>query len=171
MNLCQPCKRRGRLAAAKWTVNGEGMCDDCYTGKEPEKPTATLSSGAGLQQSGPHHLADPISAKTLPQKEEKKMPAKKNIDWKAVQAERDMGAPVVKLQAKYQVSGVTIYHNTTGNGTKPAGGGKNGKPPKRAGGVTPPSSALTDALDSLRKEREELNGLIEGLERIAERRR
>jgi hypothetical protein len=64
----------------------------------------------------------------LPAAKEKEMPQRKNIDWDAVQADRNAGIPVSELVKKYGISNPVIYVKT-----KPPGNGK-----QRAGGASSP---------------------------------
>jgi hypothetical protein len=53
------------------------------------------------------------------------MPKNKNVDWAAVQRDRDAGTPVSELVKKYGISNPRIYYKTHGaNGNGHAGGGK-----------------------------------------------
>ncbi len=55
------------------------------------------------------------------------MPKKKDVDWNAVQRDRDEAMPVKEIEKKYGVSNPTIYahtHSTNGKGHKVAGGGE-----------------------------------------------
>jgi hypothetical protein len=56
----------------------------------------------------------------------KELPVNKNIDWKAVQRDRDAGIPVAELEKKYGVSNPTIYTRTHGSSAKSNGNGDAG---------------------------------------------
>jgi hypothetical protein len=102
LDLCVPHKKLGRLMRAIYTVNGEGMCRPCFRGQQ-------ISSNDGA----------PASA--LAKKgEDKPMPKRKNIDWTAVQRDRDAGIPVAQLEKKYGCSNPTIYARTHANGARKA---------------------------------------------------
>jgi hypothetical protein len=95
LDLCIPHKRIGRLVRAIHTVNQEGMCGPCFRG-------VAIDETAGA----------PVSA--LKKTEAKPMPARKQIDWAAVQRDRDAGVAVTELEKKYDVSNPTIYARTHG---------------------------------------------------------
>jgi len=63
------------------------------------------------------------------------MGRKLEVDWNAVQRDRDAGARVSELEKKYGVSNASIYLHTRSNGKRHAGGGKKGRTPKSAGAV------------------------------------
>jgi hypothetical protein len=118
LKLCVPHKTRGRLVPAEYTVNGEGMCKACYRGAAiDEKPALAVV---------------PAKTETKSAAKENHMPARKEIDWSAVQRDRDAGVPVSELVTKYKVSNPVIYARTHTNGKKRAGGGKTGKASERA---------------------------------------
>ena len=55
------------------------------------------------------------------------MSKKKDVDWNAVQRDRDEAMPVKEIEKKYGVSNPTIYahtRSTNGKGHKVAGGGR-----------------------------------------------
>jgi hypothetical protein len=88
--LCMPHKRRGRIVIAHRIVNGEAMCKNCFEGKP------VLDAPAG----------------------EKAMPAKKNVDWDAVQEDRDDGMIVADVARKHGVSDATVFAHTKRNGKR-----------------------------------------------------
>jgi hypothetical protein len=106
--LCIPHKARGRLVPAFYTIGGEGMCKECYSGKQV--------------------AAAQVKTETKSAPKEILLPVRKEIDWSQVQRDRDSGVPVTQLVKKYGVSNPTIYTRTHANGKKIAGGGKTGKP-------------------------------------------
>jgi len=52
------------------------------------------------------------------------MGRKLEVDWNAVQRDRDAGARVSELEKKYGVSNASIYLHTRSNGKRHAGGGE-----------------------------------------------
>ena len=103
--MCEPCKRRGRLAVGNHWVAGESMCNDCFSGKE--KPAAPLN----------------IPAPKLIAKRETKMPNVKKFNVAEMQADRDTGMRPADIAKKHGCSDFTVYSRTKSNGRKPAGGG------------------------------------------------
>jgi hypothetical protein len=99
--LCIPHKNRGRLVPAVYTLGGVGFCKQCWAERENPKPSAPK-----------------------PEVKEDVVPKTAEVDWSAVQRDRDAGVPVSDLVKKYGVSNPTIYTRTHGSGKKPAGGAK-----------------------------------------------
>jgi hypothetical protein len=103
------------------------------------------------------------AAKNKPAPEDKKMNdgrgrKKTNIDWDAVQRDRDAGTSVAKLVTKYGVSNFTIYAYT--KGSKKSG-------PKKKDAAAPARGAWhAEALRALRQRRDELDDLISRLEAL-----
>lgn len=97
------------------------------------------------------------------------MPERKNVDWDAVQRERNAGATTTALADKYGVSTPTICSHTqaakNGNGHKPARGGKQSQRNGSAsGGVTHEGMQLADIIAGLKKRRDALSTAIAALE-------
>jgi hypothetical protein len=110
---CRDCETRGqKIPATRGTPGGTRLCDLHWRQRTGAK------------------LFVPAAAK-VEKKEIVKMPARKAVDWGAVQRDRDAGAPVTELVEKYGVSNFTIYAHTKKdenmNGKKTAGGGIAGK--------------------------------------------
>lgn len=98
------------------------------------------------------------------------MPARKNIDWNAVQTDRDAGMPVSGICKKYGVSNPTVYTRTKAlstNGRKHAGGAIRPKSQSRGGrfnGADPLDTA--SILAALRKLRDAVTSAIEAIEQF-----
>jgi hypothetical protein len=156
LSLCVPHKARGRLVPAFYTVNGEGMCKACYGG-------AAIDTNPAL-------AVVPAKTETKSAAKENHMPTQKEVDWPAVQRDRDAGIPVSELVTKYKVSNPTIYTRTHANGKKRAGGGQNGKikrASRKGGSVTKRNGGrarFAGALEELRAERERIDAIILYLE-------
>lgn len=60
------------------------------------------------------------------------MPKQLDVDWGAVQRDRDAGISVPELVKKYGIGNATIYHHLKSNGRKRAGGGQKRTPIKIA---------------------------------------
>lgn len=76
-------KNRGQTVLAVRVVNGAPLCSDCFEGKEIPVVSRFYD-----------HAENSESEVT---------PVAKEIDWAAVQAERDRGVPVAQLETKYGV--------------------------------------------------------------------
>ena len=98
--LCRDCETLGmKVAAHRILPGGTGLCDDHWRKR------------MGMPSRAPA--------------KDNEMPPRKNIDWNAVQADRDAGMPVAKICEKYGVSNPTVYTKTKppANGKRRAGGG------------------------------------------------
>jgi hypothetical protein len=89
---------------------------------------------------------------------------KKKIDWDAVQSDRDAGIPVLKLVKKYKVSNFTIYMNTHSPKQRKSMVVRHKKPVIAA-------SPISSVLKILCRDRDELNLLIDGLQKVQARKK
>jgi hypothetical protein len=110
-------------------------CLVCAGGGKDTLATTTLSNGTPACGRHANVTARPIKAIPFEQwikekrereatKEQETMPARKVIDWDAVQRDRDAGIPVSELEKKYGISNSWIYTKTHANGAQPATNGK-----------------------------------------------
>jgi hypothetical protein len=114
LDLCIAHKRIGRLVRAIHTVNGEGMCGSCFRGQAID-----ASAGApvkALERLGDYNLAITDNGIQAVAKNGgvKPMAERKNIDWNAVQRDRDAGMKITEMEKKYGVANPTIYAHTHG---------------------------------------------------------
>ena len=98
---------------------------------------------------------------------------KLHVDWKAVAAERRMGASVASLAKRYACSEASIYSHTLGNGTLRPQRHPEAKPKRRiqfVEGARKPSNingmTFAGALEQLRAKRDAITAAISQLEEI-----
>lgn len=156
LDLCLPCKNKGKLRAVYKHVKGVPMCGGCVADSEANPP-------AEMKPQALQFLEEV--------KEEKGTTMAKRIDEETkseILRDSEAGMSISAIAAKHGVSWPTVK-NIVGNGTKPAGkkragGGDSSPAAKRAS--TNGASRFADTISQLREERERIDRVIAELERM-----
>lgn len=91
---CRSCQDNGiSVSPATRVINGRGWCEPCWRKRE------------GISQSPVQEQED--------DGQRRKYKRSKDIDWKAVQKDRDAAMTGREMAAKHGISMATIYNNTT----------------------------------------------------------
>lgn len=157
---CKPClEDRLEAISAVRVVNGVPLCGPCF---EKQGGSVVLKREEEKQKEEAVTVA-----------------AKKNINWEIIQKRRDAGENAFVLMKELGVSSGTFYTRTHGSGVKNVGhktassGMKLHKRPRKKAdlkrAVNGKESVLNECLKQLKREREELDVVIQSLEYVIRR--
>lgn len=153
LDLCLPCKEKGKFRAVYKIVGGVPMCGGCVADREANPP----------EENKPQALQFLEDVKKDERKESKTM-----LDQKTIEAiKSDEGKlSLSEICEKHDVSWPTAKryapNAVSKKGKKPAGGGDTSPAPKRA--AKNGGSRFADTISQLREERDRIDRVISELE-------
>lgn len=174
---CRPHRDRGiYIPATEKNSDDEPVCQPCFQGQPPLTPVVSrtdLIASTPVPQTPVKVVAPPftpayrIKDQNLPAyppraKKENPVTETKEVNWAAVQIDRDGGMKIAKIAAKYGVPQWKVYAETKPKNKSNVTGNPAVTRPVRTG----TKSHIAATLEDLRAQRDKLNAAIEILEQL-----
>jgi hypothetical protein len=138
LDICVPCKDKGRLRAPYKTIGGIPMCGGCVA--DLNKPTAKAPEKPNVEEK---KKDEPAPLRVAPVKEVSTMGRGLGISQETIEAIRKdaaAGLSLNQIAEKHSVSWPTAKKFAGGGGKKPAGGGDTSSPRRKLAVRHAPSS-------------------------------